>query len=69
LPITSRLQVIEKSSHGKAGAVKRGVEEANYRYILFTDFDQATPINEWEKLLPYLTDGFSLVMGLKRVNG
>ena len=52
-----------KSSHsGKAGAVTAGVLAANGKYVLFTDMDQATPIEEVDKLLPFAKD-FDIVIG------
>jgi dolichyl-phosphate beta-glucosyltransferase len=47
---------------GKAGAVTKGVLQAKGTYILFTDMDQATPIEEIEKILPYF-DKFDIVIG------
>lgn len=53
-----------KNSHlGKAGAVTTGMLQGTGKYILFTDMDQATPIEELEKLLPYLQEGYDIVIG------
>lgn len=56
-----------KNSHlGKAGAVTAGVLDSKGEYILFTDMDQATPIEEVEKLLPYFDEkngNFDVVIG------
>lgn len=53
-----------KSHHlGKAGAVTTGMLEAKGEYILFTDMDQATPIEEVDKLLPYFEKQFDVVIG------
>src|SRR5579872_7226254 len=46
---------------GKAGAVTTGILEAKGKYILFTDMDQATPIEEVDKLLPYFEKGYDIV--------
>ncbi len=52
-----------KNPHqGKAATVISGMLRAEGEYILFTDFDQATPINEVEKILPYLKN-FDIVIG------
>lgn len=52
-----------KNPHlGKAGAVTAGVLAAKGEIVLFTDMDQATPIEEIEKLLPYF-DGWDIVIG------
>lgn len=54
---------------GKAGAVSTGVNMANGRYVLFTDFDQSTPLSEVEKLFPYLKKGYQVVIGSREVFG
>lgn len=48
---------------GKAAAVTCGVDETRGSIILFTDLDQATPINQLDKLLPYFDKGYDLVIG------
>lgn len=46
-----------KNHHmGKAGAVTSGMLQAKGTYVLFADMDQATPIEEIDKLLPFLVD-------------
>lgn len=53
-----------KGSHtGKAGAVTAGMLKASGKYVLFTDMDQATPIEEIDKLLPYFEKGYDIVIG------
>lgn len=53
-----------KGSHtGKAGAVTTGMLKASGKYILFTDMDQATPIEEVNKLLPKFDEGYDIVIG------
>lgn len=56
-------RLIENSHSGKAGAVTTGVLSAKGDYVLFTDMDQATPIEELEKLMPYVQKGFDVVIG------
>ena len=56
-------KLIKNNHLGKAGAVTRGMLEAVGEYILFTDTDQATPIEEINKLLPYFNKGFDIVIG------
>jgi len=62
-------QLIKNPHQGKAAAIKTGVLKAKYPYILFTDFDQATPISEVEKLLPFLSKGYQIVIGSREVKG
>lgn len=58
-----QLKLIKNSHVGKAGSVTRGILEALGEYILFTDMDQATPIEEVDKLLPYIEEGYDIVVG------
>jgi len=52
-----------KNSHlGKAGAVTSGMLSAKGEYALFMDMDQATPIEEIDKLLPLIGD-YDIVIG------
>jgi dolichyl-phosphate beta-glucosyltransferase len=44
-------------NHGKGFSVKRGVLRARGRYILFSDADLSTPIEELDKLLQPIQDG------------
>lgn len=56
-------QLIKGDHYGKAGAVTRGMLEAQGDIMLFTDMDQATPIEEIDKLMPYFDDGYDIVIG------
>lgn len=62
------IQVIKNPHQGKAETVKTGVEEARGEFILFTDFDQATPLFEVEKLLPFFPE-FDIVIGSRQLPG
>lgn len=62
------IRVIKNPHQGKAQTVKKGVEEANGEHILFTDFDQATPISEIEKLLPFFPQ-YDIVIGSRQLPG
>src|SRR3990167_9453066 len=61
-------KVIKNPHQGKAETVKTGVREARGEYILFTDFDQSTPILELEKLLPFFEE-FDIVIGSRQLPG
>lgn len=60
-----------KNPHlGKAGAVTTGVLVSKGEYVLFTDMDQATPIEEVSHLLPFFKEnlptgkqGYDVVIG------
>lgn len=58
-----------KSPHmGKAGAVTQGMLKAEGELRLFTDMDQATPIEEIEQFLPFFDDGFDIVIGSRKTS-
>ena len=61
-------RLLEKSHHGKASTVSAGVLASGGDYILFTDMDQATPINQLGNLLPQLTKGFDMVIGSRNTD-
>lgn len=61
-----QFKLIKNPHLGKAGAVTTGVLSSEGKYVLFTDMDQAAPIEEVEKLLPYFdpsAGGFDVVIG------
>lgn len=65
-----RFKLIKNPHLGKAGAITSGVLAAKGEYILFADMDQATPIEEIDKLMPYFEkslpagrQGYSVVIG------
>lgn len=62
------IKLIKNPHQGKAETVKTGVKEANGDLILFSDFDQATPISEVERLLPFFPD-YDIVIGSRQVAG
>jgi len=58
-----KFRIIENNHTGKAGAVTAGVLQGQGDYILFSDMDQATPIEEVEKLVGALEEGFDIAIG------
>ena len=46
--------LIKNPHYGKAGAVTTGMLQAKGQYRIFTDMDQAAPIEEVDNLLPFL---------------
>ena len=62
-------RIIENQHSGKAGAVTAGMLAAKSQYVLFADMDQATPIEELEKLLPFAEkEGYDVVIGSRNSN-
>lgn len=54
---------------GKGYSVKQGMLNANADYFLFTDADLSTPIEELANFLPWLEQGFDVVIGSRAVAG
>src|SRR5262249_31439836 len=57
------LQVVRNPHRGKGYAVRTGMLGATGRYILYSDADFSAPIEEVEKLLPYLQSKYDVAMG------
>ena len=62
------IRLIKNPHQGKAETVKSGVREAKGEVILFTDFDQATPLYEVERLLPFFPE-YDIVIGSRQLPG
>lgn len=60
--------LIKNKHRGKAQAVISGVQKAKGDTVLFSDMDQATPIEEVDKLLPYLAKNYDVVIGSRNSN-
>jgi dolichyl-phosphate beta-glucosyltransferase len=56
-------KVVENEHGGKAVTVMSGLLKSTGEIALFTDMDQATPLSEVEKLLPYFDKKFDIVFG------
>lgn len=56
-------RILSLTHGGKAMAVMQGMLSAEGEIILFTDMDQATPINQLEKFIPKFEEGFDIVIG------
>lgn len=59
-------RVIQNPHQGKAATVITGVNVAKGDIILFSDLDQATPLYEVEKILPWFEKGFDVVIGSRK---
>lgn len=58
--------LLKEKHKGKAATVVSGMTRASGKYVLFTDLDQATPLNQVEKLLPWLEKDFDIVIGSRK---
>jgi len=55
--------VLKEPHRGKGGTLIAGMLKAKGEFILFTDTDQATPIDQVEKVLPKFDQGYDVVIG------
>jgi len=63
------LKIIDrKENKGKGYTVKEGFEKATGKYILFSDADNSTPIEQADKLLKYAKD-YEVVIGSRYIKG
>lgn len=60
---TKNFTVLKELHRGKGGTVIAGILKAKGGIILFTDADQATPIDQLEKILPKFKAGYDVVIG------
>lgn len=65
----SPIRVLGGSTNkGKGGALREGILAARGEYVLCTDADLSTPIEEVEKLLPrLLRDGYDVAIGSRKL--
>jgi dolichyl-phosphate beta-glucosyltransferase len=52
-----------ESNRGKGFSVRRGVLSANHELVLISDADLSTPIEEIEKFMPWIGQGYEVVIG------
>lgn len=62
------VRVLHNVHAGKAPTVTAGMLEARGDWVLFTDFDQSTPISELEKLFKW-SDTHEVVIGSREIAG
>ena len=58
-----------EQNSGKGFSVRKGMLSARGEYAFFTDADLSTPIEEIEKCLPYLINGYDVVIGSRSMPG
>jgi dolichyl-phosphate beta-glucosyltransferase len=63
------IKVIQNTHKGKGPAVKAGMLAGKGNWLLFTDFDQSTPISEIEKLWPFTLKDYEVIIGSREVKG
>ena len=63
------IQLLASQHLGKGGAIRQGVSAARGRYVLFMDADYSTRIEEWVQCASWLSDGFDVVIGSRKMPG
>lgn len=63
-----KFKLIENKHQGKAQAVITGIKLAKGDYVIFSDIDLATPIEEAEKLIKEASQRYPLVIGSRQGN-
>ena len=56
-------------NRGKGYVTQQGMLKAQGKFRLFMDADNATSIEHFEKMVPYFTEGFDIVIGSRRTKG
>jgi len=68
--IVKNLRLVDKKENrGKGWAVKVGMLEADGNYRIFMDADNATSIDQFDKMLPFFKEGYSVVVGSRAAKG
>lgn len=67
--LLKNLRLIEnKKNHGKGWVVRQGMLEAKGQWRLFMDADNATSVDQFQKMIPYLRD-YQIVIGSRDIKG
>lgn len=56
-------------NRGKGAAVRRGMLEARASLVLFCDADLSAPIEEVDRLIPFIEQGYEVVIGSRSLPG
>ncbi len=67
--IIKNLKLIECHIVGKGAAVKKGMLEARGKIRIFTDADNSTSIDQFQKMIPYFSENYQVVIGSRDVEG
>ena len=66
----SNLRILKNNTNkGKGYSVKRGVLDAKYPIVLFSDSDLATPIEETENLMKHIHNGYDIAIASRNLEG
>lgn len=63
------VRLLQSAHRGKGAAVRQGMRQAQGEFMVFMDADHSTQINEWSKFVPWLQDGYEVVIGSRKMLG
>ncbi len=67
---TGKLKIVKNSvNKGKGFSVKNGILKSLGEYVLFSDADLSTPIEEADKLFDHIGKGYDIVIGSRSIAG
>lgn len=65
-----KLKIIKNvTNKGKGFSVKNGILNSAGEFVLFSDADLSTPIEETDKLFGYIKNGYDIVIGSRSIAG
>lgn len=67
--LIENLKLIECRISGKGAAVKKGMLEAKGEIRIFTDADNSTSIDQFNKMIPYFKENYQAVIGSRDIKG
>lgn len=68
--VVRNLKLIDFTQNlGKGGAVRQGMLLSAGKIRLFTDADNSTSIDQFEKMMPFFKEGYEVVIGSRAIHG
>ncbi len=67
--LINNLRLVEEKTPGKGVAVKKGMLEARGEIRIFTDADNSTSIDQFNKMIPYFKQNYGVVIGSRDIKG
>jgi glycosyltransferase involved in cell wall biosynthesis len=68
--VVRNLKIIDlKENSGKGGTVRQGMLLSSGTIRIFTDADNSTSIDQFEKMMPFFKEGYEVVIGSRAIHG
>src|SRR5579872_792743 len=68
--LVRNLKLIDlRDNVGKGGAVRQGMLLSSGKVRIFTDADNSTSIDQFEKMMPFFKEGYDVVIGSRAIHG